>query len=304
MASSVFVGNGINQLRGSEYSWRNVLIALAKSCGRPELAQDRAEKPFTLLFEEMVLCDDDTPDQEDRLKEKVARLVKRIDPIHVHQRIRNLQVRHILTPNYDYALERAMVSPHELANFGRENRYSLFRRRQSGAQFIWHIHGEADHPATIMLGHDQYVGYLVKIKTYLSPARGHRDASADPRSPLIGGCTDFDDGDWPFSWLDVFLRDDVHILGFSLDYTEIGLWWLITYKARLRANNPRTPKGVHVGSTHYYYIYPGERSSRDEGRLEMLQSMGVKVHRLNARSEYQEAVVAYEQAIDNIQAAI
>lgn len=304
LSTSVLVGNGINQLRGSSYSWHNVLVELANACGRPELAKDRAEKPFTLLFEEMVLCSEDTPSRESRLKQLVAKHVDEIQPMHIHERIRNLPVRHILTPNYDYALERAIDRMQEPTPLKRESRYSLFRRRQSGEQYIWHIHGEADHPATIMLGYDHYVGYLAKTKTYLMPLPKRRRASKEPRSPFINGIANFEDHHEPFSWVDLFLHDDVHILGFGLDYTEIGIWWLITYKARLRAKDHRGPNGIAMGSTHYYYIYPGTISARDEGRLEMLRGMGVCVEGLNAQPEYLAGVVAYERAIRLIEAAI
>src|SRR5207249_1336469 len=137
--------------RESSYSWGSVLSALANVCGRPDLATSRMEKPFTLLFEEMVLCSPQSGDREDRLKSEVARLVERITPGTVHRRLRSVRVQNILTSNYDYALERAVAVADDPAHLGRESRYSLFRRRQSGHQFIWHIHGEGERPSTITL---------------------------------------------------------------------------------------------------------------------------------------------------------
>ena len=58
------------------------------------------------------------------------------------------------------------------------------------------------------------------------------------------GSSDFDTVDgMVYSWLDVFLRDDIHIVGLGLDCTEIDLWWAVTYKARKKA------QGFHVGRT-------------------------------------------------------
>lgn len=303
MHHSVFVGNGINQLRGGAYSWANVLSALATACGQPDLAHGQEQKPFTLLFEEMVLRSGSTIDQEELLKVEVAKLVKRITPIGIHQRIRNIAVRNILTPNYDYALEDALIDEPTAANTASESRYSLFRRRRSGKQFIWHIHGEADKPSTITLGHDQYVGYLAKAKAYLTSGV-QRSNGSSWRSPLIRREPEIESDDSAFSWVDLFLRDNLHMLGFGLDYTEIAIWWLITYKARLRVGYQRSPKRIKVGDTYYYYIYPSEIPARDHSRLQMLESMGVKVQRYDAGVGYGNANAAYDAAVDAIELAI
>ncbi|MGL0957632.1 hypothetical protein ABMX86_22250 [Vibrio vulnificus] len=34
------------------------------------------------------------------------------------------------------------------------------------------------------------------------------------------------------SWVDLFFSGDVHILGFSLDYSETDIWWLLNKRAR------------------------------------------------------------------------
>jgi hypothetical protein len=303
MHTSVFVGNGINQIRGATFSWANVLVALASACGRPDLAQGKDQKPFTLLFEEMVLCSGYSLEQEERLKVEVANLVKQITPISIHQRIRSIGVPNILTPNYDYALEDALVDEVTAASTAYESRYSLFRRRRSGKQFIWHIHGEADKPSTITLGHDQYVGYLAKAKAYLTSGV-QRSNGREWRSPFMMREPAFDVGEGTFSWVDLFLRDNIHILGFGLDYSEIAIWWLITYKARLRAGHSRNAKSINVGDTYYYYVFPDESSARDQARLQLLKSLGVKVQEFNAGVGYNNAMAAYETAVDTIEGAI
>jgi hypothetical protein len=303
IGTTLFLGNGLNQVRASTFSWPHVLSALAQSCGRPDLARPTSTKPFTLLFEEMVLCSPESGDREDALKTYVASLVRQIAPFGMHQRLRGLPVRHILTTNYDYAIERADSFGFIPAHLSSESRYSLFRRHHSANQFVWHIHGEADRPATIVLGHDQYVGYLTKTKNYLTPSSYRERIGDHHRSPLISGIADFESGAQPYSWVDLFIRDNIHMVGFGLDYTEIGIWWLITYKARLRAQNPRTPKGVTVGQTTYYFIHPHRITGRDRGRLAMLRSMGVHVHEVDAGPKYGDALDAYERAVTLIERA-
>lgn len=35
------------------------------------------------------------------------------------------------------------------------------------------------------------------------------------------------------SWIDLFFICDVHIIGLSLEYAEIDLWWILNYRAKL-----------------------------------------------------------------------
>ena len=39
------------------------------------------------------------------------------------------------------------------------------------------------------------------------------------------------------SWIDIFLNDNIYILGLGLDFGEIDLWWLLSYRNRLILDN-------------------------------------------------------------------
>jgi hypothetical protein len=91
-------------------------------------------------------------------------------------------------------------------------------------------------------------------------------------SPFLRGNGDFDAGSLAYSWVDVFLRDDIHILGLSLDFVEIDLWWLLVFKERLRCRN-RLP----IGATVYYHSHVGDLSASDRTRLATLEGLGVRV---------------------------
>ena len=55
MAKALLAGNGFNRLDQSDKSWANVLDALASEIGQPQVAEGLPDKPFTLVYEEIVL---------------------------------------------------------------------------------------------------------------------------------------------------------------------------------------------------------------------------------------------------------
>lgn len=271
MADSLLIGNGVNRLSGAG-SWRDVLAGLAEFVQKRDvIMRDIDVKPFTLVFEEVFMRAARARHLEElQLKKEAARLVGEMPSAEPHSRIMGLGTRHVLTTNYDYNLEKGTGLKHTDANFRKEQKYSLFRRCQTGAQFVWHIHGEINAPASLALGHDHYSGSLHHIRDYLvtRSTRANRK-----KSPFIRGFVNFDGASDTYSWLDVFLRDNVHIFGFSMDYTEIELWWLLSFKERFRLQRHQ------VGRTLFY---AKEGNQRERPKLAILESFGVEVVRLKA----------------------
>jgi hypothetical protein len=265
---SLFLGNGINQLEHSGASWKEVLSELANFAGRPEIMDGSDYKPFTLIYEEVIaaLAGPDLKKLEREVKEKVAEAVQKIPRNSFHEQFEEISVSHVLTPNYDYNL-CPNANPENLRP---ESKYSVFRRRSTAEKSIWMIHGEANKPDTIMLGHEQYAGALQKIRSYVT----ERDrGSSGYSSPLWIGDYDFDQEGKVHSWIDVFLRDDIHILGFSLDYTEIDLWWIIAYKARLKRNS-----SLALGQTYFYLFSDNKSDPKVKAKESLLKSLEIKVY--------------------------
>ena len=74
-----------------------------------------------------------------------------------------------------------------------------YNRFPGSSQEIWHIHGEARKPNSIVLGHLYYGNLLTRCSGYL-----YGDA----------GC---EEGE-VFSWVDAFMLGDVYTLGFGYDF--------------------------------------------------------------------------------------
>lgn len=265
MQKVIFVGNGINLLTQDAKSWQDVLGELSKIVGDPTLIDFMDYVPFTLFYEAICSRYFRHGEKSDiALKRHIAKLLSNMKDNPFHHEIAKLGFRHIITTNYDYCLENSIVGGKPLIHddLRSENRYSVFRRTKINSSYIWHIHGEVDKPSSIMLGNEQYGGHFQKIRTYLTTPN---------TSPFISGEKDFEKKK-VYSWVDVFLRDEIHIVGFSFDYSEIDMWGLLSYKSRLHRE-----KKVDCGQTYYYHWTGKPANKFDKAKIRLLGSLGVNV---------------------------
>ena len=299
---SLLLGNGPNRTSHTGVSWLQVLKELALFSKSKSVLQHSEIKPFPLLYEELAVRCVRQGKLESDLKKKVASLAKGMAPNGLHGRIANAGFKHILTTNYDYCLESATGVVAISANIREEKRYNLFRKRKLNNSNIWHIHGELDRPRTITLGHDHYVGYLNNIKEYLVWERKNISKElANRHSPFMQGNITFDNGKAiPYSWIDIFLRDDIHMFGFGLDYSEIDIWWLLIFKEKHKLKARRYTTLPRVGGTWFYNIYEEPMPELTLSKLSILESIGVQVVNIQADQGYEHAYhKAFKQITEN-----
>lgn len=274
MKKTIFIGNGINLLSHGNPTWRSVLESLANFVDNNDIdLSNIEEKPFPYVFEEIYLRAARSKGvKEIVLKKYAAKLINNIPNNEYHLQILNSNLRHIITTNYDYNLEDSFSKQYKPTNMKRETKYSLFRRRIQNDKNIWYIHGEASYPNSLMLGHEHYAGALQKMRSYLTRNK--------KISPFMLGNHLFDNNGINYSWVDVFLRDDIYIVGYQMDYSEIDIWWLLSYKERKKL------QGKSVGKTTYYQFQNNELDNRTRAKLSLLSSFGVIVQLVPIADDY------------------
>ena len=151
----------------------------------------------------------------------------------------------ILTTNYSYELEEAAVPDflrkkssfrkyitHTAACRRVESQFLLHSYyhipRPEGAVNIWHLHGEANRPNTMIFGHYYYGNLLYRYQEYFR-RRGNAYEEHQLRHKDLE----------VRSWLDYFILADIYVLGCGLDFSEMDLWWLINRKKRETAQKGR-----------------------------------------------------------------
>jgi hypothetical protein len=282
MPKTLFLGNGVNRLFG-DIAWKHLLEGLAASVNAHDVLTQVDFKPFALVYEEITFRSNVTSRaQENALKGQIAALLVQLNVNEYHTRLVEAVETHIITTNYDYNLEVSCGSEGEVADSALESRYSVFRRRRTANdRFVWHVHGEASRPETIVLGYDHYSGQLQKLRDY---ATADRQSKRTIKSPFKMRDLRFEDSERPYSWIDVFFRDDVHIVGLGLDYTEIDLWWLLAYKRRLSQMS-----AYGTGKTVFHNITSGIESDAARAKVAILDSFGVDVISHPVADDYTKA---------------
>ena len=278
MGTSLIIGNSINRVGRSGPSWQSLLEDLAATLGVSTSTEFLAHKPFPLFFDCLALQGRSQGfRRSEEVKAIVAQQIGRLTPGKYHTQLMNLRPRHVLTTNYDLTLEHAASSSPARSGRDVSGKYNLFRRRIVGDTAVWHLHGCVDEPRTIVLGYDHYAGSIERMRGYLK--REYHGI----RAPFKRGIVELE-AEPNYSWIDVFLRDDMHIVGLGLDFAEIDLWWAIYYKASLRS------RGKAVGETHYYVFVDKEPSSAELARLDLLAALRVTVHKVPVvTSNYESA---------------
>ncbi len=228
-APVLLLGNGINRV-GNGLSWSGLIQGLIDFAD-VTVRWDPERKPFPLFYEEIWLEAWRRHGTGERpIKREIQRLARGIKPRDLHRALADLPCEHLLTTNYDYAIELGLSGRKKdwrKTSDVFEQRYSLFRRRSHGGRHVWHIHGEIDNPESILVGFEQYGGYLQHLRNYVLTGTDYRRLKLDPARDRLGA------GDPAIhSWVDLFFVRDVVILGLALDFTEISLWWLLMFRVR------------------------------------------------------------------------
>jgi len=254
---TVFLGNGILRVQeGGSFSisWPKVLEELSKKYSVS--LNDLSQKPLPLAFEKIrlqLIRDNQNPSI---LLKDVARLTKMAGSGTYLMDVYSGLTKHTLTTNYGFFVEMGMgfkLPVHDLFNKKVDEKYySLFRNETDQKnKTLWRIHGEADKPQSLLLGYGHYAKYMGQVKDYLYKGIKFAGLKDDIRSPLMGKSPDFsfEKNAEIYSWVDIFLKDELHIIGLGLDFSEIILWWLLSEKMNLHAKYPKK-----VGSINYYSI--------------------------------------------------
>lgn len=288
--NTILFGNGINRIEedhNSEsnfaVSWQSALEQLAQQAHYS--LRNAAEKPLTLVFEEILMHTRRL--NKNDLQKIVGQVAMRSASNNLNDVISCLGKNLLTTNYYSPVINGAGLSPDHLT-FEistpicpdiRENTFSIFRGRRIRNKTFWAIHGSSYDPTSITLGYRQYARYQANIHKYLMSGVKYSNAST-LNSPLYRNrpIFDFEKQESHYSWVDLFLRDHIHIIGLTLDYSESILWWLITEKFNLQRKYPNYIGGI----TYHQVAKDGRLPVSVDQKLDMLEDLGVKVHVVDA----------------------
>ena len=169
----------------------------------------------------------------------------------------------------------------------RETSYSLRRKiimnNGKKEKCLWHCHGEIFSPKTIMLGLDQYCGSVGRISEYLSGKYKFKEGKDEVTVPKMSERLDGEFGSI-HSWIDLFFNSNVYILGFSLLYEEIDIWWVLARRMRLKK------QGKNINNQIMFF---GEV---EKGKEDLFKSIGVEVYKHKTVIKNNDYMPFYQEA--------
>lgn len=241
--ANLLIGNGINRLSNYNQSWEKLLQQLSEATGDTLNIEG---KPYLHVYEEVYSKAAAKGKTEDILRSQIVKQLSKIGQNRYHKQILNLPFKNIFTTNYDYGFTPAIQRKND------EREYSLKRFQEVNGKKIWHIHGELNAPASIMLGYDHYMRSIGKLQGHLKKKKNKLNQDDE-------------------NWVDAFLNDDLYILGLGLDFNEIDLWWLLAYR------NRKILEG-EIKSTCFIYVDIINQSQMDEKSRNSIRASYSSIH--------------------------
>lgn len=226
----LFVGNGIANYGGTYLSWSEVIKKYAGDKHSVILNDVPYSMQGTLYSE--------TEDNKQHNKYTDTFLNKYSYRDHsLLRRIIEIDCDAFLTTNYTYEIENA-VNP-KYVNIKSKNNYAFYTGEKSDSRFlmntfnvvksesgatkkIWHIHGEARRPSSIVFTHDEYareIAALVEINKDRKNSYQNKTGKVEFKS-----------------WFDYMILSDIYIIGFGIDFSEFDIWWLLNRRKREKAS--------------------------------------------------------------------
>lgn len=293
----LLLGNGILKtfLTGG-VSWGDLLKQYTKN---PKIGSDFESKiPFPL---QVVARTEDHVDEMCKAIKDTMWCLTLTENFRIFiQRILSLGFKDIITTNYGYEIESEICKVEKISDsklksiqwhskdvLRGESKYLLHTcypctadDKESSTVRVWHIHGEARKPDSMIIGHYYYGNLLSKYQVYLK--NRSNTYKWNQEKCIAGQC---------HSWLDSFILGDVYILGFGFDLSELDLWWLLNRKKREKAEHGET------------VFYEPESDENYNVRL-LLESYGCICESLNYSKKNDREVnyqKFYEDVLKNMQ---
>ncbi len=285
MGKTLFWGNGINRVFEGD-SWSRML---------KEMATDPTfESDLPMPLQAVLATNNHVDKAVQRISSEMRGEISNDKQRAIIRRLLSGKFENIITTNYSYELEIASTEKKEISNYALDKmRCTTQKKARVESKYlihtyndvlfdnhysrVWHIHGEARNPRGMVICYYYYGNLLARIKSYVDENKDRylRDEKNVMESEIK-------------SWIDAFILNDVYMLGFGFDFSEMDLWWLLERKNRERAAHGKV----------FYYCPEWEAHSGE--KLRLLQSYGVEICGIDIKVNDKEYLDFYNQAISEI----
>lgn len=232
----LLIGNGISRSCSSvsTKSWDELIRELRREYNSEFSMEEIAKLPYPMMI--LAATNDDVPHAMKRYASELSNITLSQNDTEFLKKIMTASpIDAVLTTNYSYELETSVLGAYTPYKYRKVRRTTkevkgpIFRKRlfqysniSEETPPIWHIHGEACAPQSMIMGHYHYGKLLREIQDYIPDLiRRYKKALSEGQETMEA-----------YSWIDYFLIGNVHMLGFAWDLSESDLWWLACCKKR------------------------------------------------------------------------
>ncbi len=304
---AILIGNGLNRCESFAPSWKNLLNSLTVEDDSKTIKG--LPNAFEFEFIEFKAIEQGQYENTHEVKRSIGKAIRKAIPHGkrnlnypwqktLHRLYMELPCTTYLTTNYDYALEYSLDPLFKSGHTTYERLYSLKRKQFIKGNEIYHIHGECDRLDSILLGYEQYAGTLEKIRNEIVKSTGSMNVDGETRHTFA--LNDYLIGlePMPDDWFYKFFTEDLYIVGFSLDFSEIDIWWLLSYRKRAQVEGKIQLKNRII------YLDTETATNRKKAdykaKMELLKVYGVEIKCCDGRGY----PARYKKAADVIRTQI
>ncbi|WP_317898927.1 SIR2 family protein [Aurantibacillus circumpalustris] len=304
--TAFILGNGINNHCKTTSSWKNLLTDLAEEYIGADNDYEKILNDNSVSYPEffdLIQISSNTRDETfdyKSIKKGIRQGFEKWTAQKVHSLWADTLIkldRPLLTTNYDFLLEESsssiesfMKSRQYNKKFFRPLRFKKINSKSKRAGFtpfypwhsyyshkeianaknefaIWHIHGFYEYPSSIRLGLSDYMGAVGKARRWIMKSTGNPSNHRKELNKWHGNN----------SWLDIFLHNNIVIVGLSLEIQETFLRWLFIEREKLYKKHPDARKKA-------WFIY-NKNEKRDkilEGKKLFFEKLNIQIIEANS----------------------
>lgn len=282
----LFLGNGINY--NDKFSWNNVINKTAENEENTSLLKHSGsfQVPNTILS--FALCSDDDTKRHSTYLDAFKEYDH--EPNEQLNKLLDIPFNAILTTNYTYELEQQYKSDYSQLSASGKRKYAFQYAKDSkylihtfnkfsDSPPIWHVHGELRRKSSMILSHDEYARLIGEIVSH--------------NKQLGNGIEKYYSSFKAKSWVDYFVVGNIFFRGYSLDFSELDIWWLLGRKLRERAP---------VGNVFFYE--PASEQNRYKHEVLKMKGFNVETLGYKTNDDYKPFNEFYYAAINDIRSKI
>ena len=213
------------------------------------------------------------------------------------EELKKYNINNILTTNFDDGIAYVLMEKcgySESYKDNSEKTYSIHRYTEyvnnstKHTVKIWKIHGDVKSYDTMQLGLNQYGGFLSIIRDYVKGNYKFTEKKEVKKCPPIEDKLK-NESLSRISWIDLFFFTDVYIAGFSMSYSEIDIWWLLTRRSRIEFSSKKIHnKIIYIISekNNNDDSVKDNKDDDDKSVLQALKSLGVTMKTVNRSADF------------------